>query len=87
MTREDIIRMAREAGFKTGKFDYGDGSEAMPFIQSIATSTFLPELERFATLVAAREREVCTAAAMIATEEAITFAVELERGVRLNGRY
>ena len=43
MTREDIIRMAREAWF-------GDGPE----------NVHVPkELERFAALVAAAEREAC----------------------------
>lgn len=43
MNREDIIKMAREAWF-------GDGPE-MPYV--------LKELERFAYLVAAAEREAC----------------------------
>ena len=43
MTREDIIKMTREAWF-------GDGPE-MPYV--------LKELERFAYLVAAAEREAC----------------------------
>jgi hypothetical protein len=43
MTRDDIIRMAREAG----------GDDLGLF------RDFMPELERFANLVAAAEREVC----------------------------
>jgi len=43
MTIEDIIRMAREAGGD----DWG------------LFRDFMPELERFANLVAAAEREVC----------------------------
>jgi len=45
MTRDDIIRMAREAGLSNdfGKLGY----------------PYLPELERFAKLVAAAEREAC----------------------------
>lgn len=45
MTREDINRMAREARLSNdcGKFGY----------------PYLPELERFAELVAAAEREAC----------------------------
>ena len=42
MTREDIIRMAREAGMRPNM-----------------TESLLPELERFAQLVAAAEREAC----------------------------
>ena len=44
MTHEDIIRMAREAGF------------CWPNIQ---TMTIEQRLERFAALVAAAEREAC----------------------------
>jgi hypothetical protein len=48
MNREDIIRMAREAGFE-------QNSLGMTY-----TSGALPELlERFAGLVAAAEREAC----------------------------
>jgi hypothetical protein len=45
MTRDDIIRMAREARLSNdfGNFGY----------------PYLPELERFANLVAAEEREAC----------------------------
>lgn len=39
MTKEEIIRMAREAG--------------------MTTAVVLPDLERFAALVAAAEREAC----------------------------
>jgi hypothetical protein len=45
MTRDDIIRMAREAKLSNeiGAFGY----------------PYLPELERFAALIAAAEREAC----------------------------
>jgi len=43
MNREDIIRMAREAGMVLGRFDIWDAE--------------LPDLERFAALVASAERE------------------------------
>jgi hypothetical protein len=43
MTRDDIIRMAREAGEAEG----------------LETVVFHPVLERFAALVAAAEREAC----------------------------
>ncbi len=45
MTRDDIIRMAREAGLSN---DFGH-----------LGYPYLPELERFANLVAATEREAC----------------------------
>jgi len=44
MTRDDIIRMAREAGFS----EWAVGLSEMPM-----------HLERFAALVAAAEREAC----------------------------
>ncbi len=56
MNREDIIRMAREAGFREPApsdgcmglaFDYRDGNDTGA------------SLERFAALVAAAEREAC----------------------------
>ena len=52
MTRDDIIRMAREAGFVRVVATHADGS---------LTTTVAPikELERFAALVAEAERETC----------------------------
>ena len=50
MDREDIIRMAREAGISRFPDNWGD---AWWQADSIA------ELERFAALVAAAEREAC----------------------------
>ena len=44
MNREDVIRMAQEAGFVT---------------LSINEDTWIPYLERFAELVASAEREAC----------------------------
>jgi hypothetical protein len=44
MTRDDIIRMAREAGWHDGL---------------LAVTFTVPLLERFAALVAAAEREAC----------------------------
>lgn len=54
MTKDDTIRMAREAGLAAilGEHasEYGNGTfENTPY----------PELERFANLVAAQEREAC----------------------------
>ena len=53
MNREDLIRMAREAGLLV--IGTADGSEAVyTWPQGITD-----ELERFAALVAAAEREAC----------------------------
>ena len=59
LTKRTIMDMAREAGFKTGEYSYADGDGKYPFVQSIATGTFLPELERFEKLVREDEREAC----------------------------
>ena len=50
MTRDDIIRLAREAGFVRVVATHADGS-------LITTVAPIEELERFAALVAAAERE------------------------------
>ena len=51
MDREDIIRMAREAGFEVYETDVW-----------ITDGWWTEELERFAALVAAAEREACAKA-------------------------
>lgn len=55
MTREDIIRMAREAGFPVSKWD--DGVDEVMDGDNYHIQTDL--IERFAELVAAAEREAC----------------------------
>lgn len=58
MTRDDIIRMAREAGLTVGTNLSGVmlvGSPSTPGIAHID----IDEMERFAALVAAAEREAC----------------------------
>ena len=60
MTRDDIIRMAREAGFRAGHIELY-GSDPMPFVAPCSATDCMPELERFAVLVAAAEREKCAA--------------------------
>ena len=58
MTRDDIIRMAREAGFRAGHIELYN-SDPMPFVAPCSATDCMPELERFAALVAAAEREAC----------------------------
>jgi hypothetical protein len=62
MNREDVIRMAREAGWSglytqwaepTGKPDWS------PFKESLTVPVTMEQIERFAALVAAAEREAC----------------------------
>jgi hypothetical protein len=53
MTRDDIIKLARQAGLWPSDDWYKEYGITTPNEQ------FLPELERFAALVAAAEREAC----------------------------
>jgi hypothetical protein len=63
MTRDNIIRMAREAGFADSN------GVVHPAYQ----------LEAFANLVAAAEREACLDAMMQSTTKAVDTAMALER--------
>lgn len=58
MTRDDIIRVAREAGFRAGHIELYN-SDPMPFIAPCSATNCMPELVRFAAIVAAAEREAC----------------------------
>ena len=58
MTRDDVIRMAREAGFRAGHIELY-GSDPMPFVAPCSATDCMPELVRFAALVASAEREAC----------------------------
>ena len=59
MTRDEIINMAREAVFQTGVIYDRNGQPAYPLVQSLGQAGCAVELERFAALVAAAEREAC----------------------------
>lgn len=61
MTRDEIIRMARDAGFRAGHIELYS-SDPMPFVTPCSATNCLPELVRFAALVAAAEREACAKA-------------------------
>jgi len=60
MTTDEIIAMAREAGFRTGQINLSNGPP-VPFIAPASGTNCMVELERFAALVAAAEREACAA--------------------------
>ena len=60
MNRYDIIYMARNAGFRAGRIELY-GSDPMPFVAPCSATDCVPELERFAALVAAAERAACAA--------------------------
>jgi hypothetical protein len=53
MTKDEIIRMAREAGFDVGTED------GYAFVFDFNNLNQTPRLERFAALAAAAEREAC----------------------------
>ena len=58
MTKDDIIRMAREAGFRAGHIELYN-SDPVPFVAPCSATDCMPELVRFAAIVAAAEREAC----------------------------
>ena len=69
MTHEEIIAMAREAGFRTGHIDLTVG-EPVPFIAPASGTSCIVEVQRLVALVAekaaAKEREAC---AQVAEDE------------------
>ena len=72
MDREEIIRMAREAGFEVYETDVW-----------ITDGWWLEELERFASLVAAAEREACAELVVRGTDEPVqTKTLEILRKER-----
>lgn len=58
MTRDDLMPLIREAGFQTGVLHDREGVPVAPLVRPIGATCFV-ELERFAALVAAAEREAC----------------------------
>ena len=72
MTQDEIIELARQAGFFVK-----DNEAYSPSVQEDHELT--PCLEAFAKLVADKEREQLTDAAMKAAEKAVDVAIKLER--------
>ena len=58
MTRDDVLNLAREAGFRTGNIVLSFG-DPLPFVAPLSATNCIVELEKFAALVAAAEREAC----------------------------
>ena len=62
MTHEEIVAMAREAGFRTGHI-YLTVGEPVPFIAPASGTSCIVEVQRLVALVAekaaAKEREAC----------------------------
>lgn len=59
MIRDDIIRMARKAGLKVGTNISGVTLVGSPLGKSGIAHLDIEEMERFAALIAAAEREEC----------------------------
>lgn len=56
MKRDDVLRMANEAGMNTSLWNYGAGSMAFTMgLEGVARGA----IERFAAVVAAAERDKC----------------------------
>lgn len=77
MTKDDIIRMAREAGFRAGHIELYSGSP-LHFIAPTSATDCMPELERFASLVAAAERAGCAAVCKDEAKRLADYADRLE---------
>lgn len=56
MTKDDIIRMAREAGFRAGHIELYN-SDPVPFVAPCSATDCMPELVRFAAIVAAARED------------------------------
>lgn len=86
MTTNEIMAMAREAGFRTGQINLSNGPP-VPFIAPASGTSCMVELERFAALVAEAERE---AGALVcesewATDAERAFGGELAALIRARG--
>ena len=66
MTKDEIIRMAREAGFEKVVAIHPDGAKTV-------TVAPIPELLAFANLVAAAEREACAKVCEGRLQEGLNF--------------
>ena len=86
MTPNEIIAMAREAGFRTGHIDLTIG-DPVPFIAPASGTSCMVELERFAALVAAKEREACAVLVESewSTDSEKTYGDELASFIRARG--
>ena len=59
MTNEEILKIAREAGFQTGTTDYQDGNGVQHFIRPLAKENIIGDLLKFAAAMVLIEREEC----------------------------
>ena len=87
INRDTIIKLAREAGFRTGSYTLSNG-EGCVFAHPVSFSDCIPELERFAALVAAAEREQCalTAWEIVQYEVHADLADQVAQAIRARGQ-
>ena len=81
MNRDDITRMAREAGFATE--EWGDGFHVCVFNFQSSETDVTNELARFAALVAAAERD---AILQMSNEQWFKTQADFETAIRARGQ-
>ena len=82
MNKDDIIRMAREAGWSGiyTQWREPDGSpDWTPVKESLTVPVTMEQIKRFAALVAAAEREACAKVCEILEAEDDSFYAEFSR--------
>lgn len=84
MTQDEIIAMAREAGFRTGHINMSAG-DPLPFIAPISATSCIVEVQRLIELAAAKEREAI-AAHYAAQPHVEFFRSELADEIRARGQ-
>jgi hypothetical protein len=84
MNKEDIIRMAREAGLRVGTNLSGVVLVGSPAEIGLAHLT-IEELERFAALVAAAEREACAKVCDGMDHDGVMIAADCAAAIRARG--
>lgn len=72
MTRDEIVKLTQESGFRAGHITLTSG-DPIAFIAPLSATSCIVDLERFAALVAAAERDAC---AQIVQSECIGFTPE-----------
>ena len=82
MNREDIIRMAREAGFSEP--NPHDGYMGLAYDYRNGTDTGA-SLERFAALIAAAEREACAKLCEDMDHNGVMIAADCAAAIRARG--
>ena len=85
MNREDIIRMAREAGLRVGTNLSGVVLVGSPAEIGLAHLT-IEELERFAALVAAQEREACAKVCEDMDHDGVMIAADCAAAIRARSK-